>query len=304
MTAMSNQRTEVLLLIFLSFLWGSSFTLNEVALTSVPPATIVLGRLVIGAMVLWMIVRLHGIEIPLTPSTWGAFAVQGFLQSALPFTLISWGQQHIDSGLAGLLNSLPPLFAFLITFLVLGNRNNAARNFIGVAVGLTGIVATLGPDAITASSWSLWGQAAVIGSSVSYAVAPIYARRFHDQPAILTAACSMTVAALMMAPVSLFADRPWILTPSPLSLFAVAALGIFSTGLAMIIYFRLVKTLGPLGVTSGSYLRAGFSVAFGVLLLGEPFTPSLAIGFVLILLSVAIITGQLRLARKRLRVTE
>ena len=148
MSTKSNQKSEVLFLIFLSFLWGSSFTLNEVAIDSVPPATVVLGRLVIGAAILLIVARLRGIAVPVKLSLWGAFLVQGFLQSALPFTLSVWGQKHIDSGLAGLLNALPPLFTFLITYLVLGDRRNARRNAIGVTVGFVGIFATLGPDVI------------------------------------------------------------------------------------------------------------------------------------------------------------
>jgi len=290
-----NQFIEIGLLVVLAFFWGSSFTLIKVAIDTVPPATIVLGRLILGAALLLALVRLRGIALPTSLALWGAFTVQGFLQSALPFTLISWGEKYIDSGLAGLLNSTPPLFAFLITFFVLGQADAPLRKFIGVSVGLVGVLVTLGPDLLNGSTESIWGQIAVTGSSLSYAVAAIYARRFSDQPALLTAACSMTMATVLMVPVSLFADRPWTLTPSAEALWSIAALGILSTTLAMTIYFRLVKTLGPVGVTSGSYLRAGFSVLLGVFFLGESMTPSLLAGIVLILLSVAIVTGQIRL---------
>lgn len=290
-----NQTFEILLLIILSFLWGSSFTLIKVAVETVPPATIVLGRLVLGAALLMLLVKIKGISLPTAPALWGAFLIQGFLQSALPFTLISWGEKYIDSGLAGLLNSTPPLFAFLITFFLLKQGEAPLHKFIGVVIGLAGVLVTLGPDILEGSSENMWGQLAITGSSISYALAAIYARRFSDQPVLLTAACSMMMAAVMMVPFSIIVDKPWTLAPSDDALLSIAALGVLSTTLAMIIYFRLVKTLGAVGVTSGSYLRAGFSVILGVSFLGETLTFSLVAGLVLILLSVAIVTGQLRL---------
>jgi len=290
-----NQYLEFGLLVILAFLWGSSFTLIKIAVETVPPATIVLGRLILGAGLLLFLVRLKGLALPMSPTLWGAFAVQGFLQSALPFTLISWGEKHIDSGLAGLLNSTPPLFAFLITFFILRQSEAPLQKFIGVVVGFIGVLMTLGPDLLNGSTESVWAQIAVTGSSISYAVAAIFARRFSTQPALLTAACSMVMAMLMMAPVALIIDQPWALTPSKEALWSIAALGILSTTLAMVIYFRLVKTLGAVGVTSGSYLRAGFSVLLGVIFLGETVSISLVAGLVLILMSVAIVTGQIQL---------
>lgn len=216
----------------------------------------------------------------------------GLLQSALPFTLISWGEKYISSGMAGLLNATPPLFAFLITFFILKQSDTPLRKFIGVAIGFLGVLVMLGPDILNGSRDSMLGQIAVTGSSLSYAVAAIYARRFSEQPALLTAACSMTMAMVMMAPVSFAIDQPWTLTPTNNAIWSTVALGVFSTALAMVIYFRLVKTLGAIGVTSGSYLRAGFSVLLGVLFLGENLSISFIFGTALILLSVAIVTSQ------------
>ena len=291
----TNQTLEIGLLILLALLWGSSFTLIKVAIETVPPSTIVLGRLIIGATLLMLLLKIKGIALPKSPILWLAFLVQGILQSALPFTLISWGEKYIDSGLAGLLNSTPPLFAFLITFFILKQSEAPVRKFIGVAVGLLGVLITIGPEVLNGSSENIWGQLAIIGSSISYAMAAIYAKKFSDQPVLLTAACSMTMAAIVMAPMSLVFDKPWLLHPSNEALLSIIALGIFSTTIAMIIYFRLVKTLGAVGVISGSYLRAGFSVILGMLFLGESLTLSLILGLILIFLSVAITLGQINI---------
>lgn len=290
-----TQPTEILLLIVLAVLWGSSFTFIKIAVETVPPATIVAGRLVLGAALLLLIAKIKGLVFPTDIKVWGALFVQGLLQSALPFTLISWGEQFIDSGLAGLLNATPPIFAFIITVFILRQSEASLRKFIGVCIGFIGVLVTLGPDILSNSSDSIWGQAAIVGASICYAFAAIYARRFSNQPAIMTAACSMTMAALIMVPISLVIDEPWAVDASLDAFVSIAVLGVFSTAIAMILYFRLVKTLGAVGVTSGGYLRAGFSVLFGVMFLGELLTTSLLLGLGLILLSVAIVTGQIRL---------
>jgi len=291
--AATNRYGEIALLVFLSFLWGGSFTLIKIALPTVPPATIVLVRLAIGAAFLLAFVRARGIVLPRAPHLWAMFAVQGILQSALPFTLISWGERHIDSGLAGLLTATPPIFVFLIGYFVLREREAGVREIVGVVTGLAGVVVILGPAIGAAEASNILGQLAVTGSSLSYALAAIYARRFGDLPAPLTAAAAMTMATLEMLPVALLVDRPWTLAPAPEALLALAALGVFSTGLAMIVFFRLVKTLGALGVSSGSYLRAGFGVLLGTVVLGEAFTVTLFAGLVLIFLGVAVTTGAL-----------
>lgn len=194
--------------------------------------------------------------------------------------------------MAGLLNALPPVFAFLVMFLFFKDRERAIWRFVGTLIGLLGVAITLAPNLADGAGHNVLGQLAVIGASLCYAIAPIYARRFDTLPVTLTAACSMTMAAIIMAPVAILVDQPWTLTPSRSAVFSLIGLGLCSTGVAMVLYFRLVKTLGPLGVTSGSYLRAGFSVGLGALVLSEPITPHLIGGFVMILLSVALVTGK------------
>ena len=131
-TPSHNTLVEVALLALLSFLWGASFTMIEIAIDTIPPATIVFGRLIIGAALLVLFALWNGVSFPRSVSRWRALLIQGILQSALPFTLISWGQKYIDSGLAGLLNTTPPLFVFLIGFFLLRDRHASVRHVIGI----------------------------------------------------------------------------------------------------------------------------------------------------------------------------
>jgi len=247
----SNTYLEIGLLVLLSFLWGASFTLIEIAVDTIPPSTIVFGGLAIGAAILVLMALWSGVSFPKSAARWGALLIQGILQSALPFSLISWGQKYIDSGLAGLLNTTPPLFVFLIGFFLLRDRAASLQKSLGIGLGFAGVLVIMGPAAVSGESNAVLGQLAVTGASLSYALAAIYAKRFSDHPPVLTAACSMAFAALLMLPISIWIDDPLSLSPTGPALTSVVAMGIFSTAIAMVIYFRLVPTLGPLGVTTG-----------------------------------------------------
>ncbi|SKA30054.1 DMT family transporter [Consotaella salsifontis] len=287
---------EIGLLLLLSLIWGSSFTLIKVAADTVPPLTMTAARVTIAALLLVLFVKIRGLSLPRTGATWAAFFVQGLLQSALPFTLISWGEQHIASGLAGVLNATPPMFVLLIAMTTgYDGKRITMQKIAGVVVGLAGVVITIGFQSLgQANAAAPFAQAAVLGASLCYALAPMWGQRFAGLPAIVTAAGAMSCAAIMMLPAAMVIERPWTLTPTPEAIIAVLVLAVLCTAIAMIIYFRLVQTLGPLGTTSGSYLRAGFAVALGILFLGERFTWSSLIGMTLIVLGVIAVTVPVR----------
>jgi drug/metabolite transporter (DMT)-like permease len=284
--------TEIALLVVLSVLWGGSFALIKIAVETIPPASVVAVRVAVAAMMLIAIARWRGDAMPAGRSMWVALVVQGALQSAIPFWLISWGELFIASGLAGVLNATPPLFVFLITSFITRDAPIDRRKAAGVAVGLCGVIAVVGPEALRGVGAAPLAQIAILGASLSYAVAPLWARRFAGQPAVVTAAGAMIGASVVMVPAALILDRPWTLSPSAQSIAAAVALAILSTGLAMTIFFRLLGTLGALGTTSGSYLRAGVSVALGMLFLGESFSASAVLGMALIVAGVALVNGR------------
>lgn len=293
--ATSEQTTlacEIALLLLLSLIWGSSFTLIKMAIPSVPPFTMVAARVTLAAGLLLLIAAAQGHALPRQTSVWAAFFVQGVLQSALPFTLISWGEAHITSGLAGVLNATPPMFVLAIAMTTgRGRQAISGRKIAGVALGLAGVALTVGIEALSGIGTAApLAQAAVLGASLCYALAPLWGQRFKKLPAIVTAAGAMSCAAILMLPAAAILERPWMLAPPPPAIAAVVALAIVCTALAMVIYFRLIRTIGPLGTTSGSYLRAGFAVMLGITLLGESFTWSILAGMALILAGVVTVT--------------
>jgi drug/metabolite transporter (DMT)-like permease len=294
---------EIGLLTLLSLIWGSSFTLIKVTVDTIPPFTITAARVAIAAFLLVLAAKLRGLSLPRERAVWAAFFVQGLLQSALPFTLISWGEKNIASGLAGVLNATPPMFVLLIAIVTgYGGSRIAGQKIIGVGLGLAGVLLTIGFQALrNINTAAPLAQAAVLGASLCYALAPMWGQRFGAYPAIVTAAGAMSCAAFMMVPAALVIDRPWMLVPTSEAIVALFVLATVCTAIAMIVYFRLVRTLGSLGTSSGSYLRAGFAVALGIVFLGESFDWSTLVGMALIVLGVIVVTVPLRWLRSKSR---
>jgi drug/metabolite transporter (DMT)-like permease len=287
---------ELALLLLLAMLWGGSYPLTKLALKTIPPFTLVALRVSIAAVLLLVIAQWKHLCLPRETRVWGAFFVQACFNSIVSWSLVAWGQQFVPSALAGILNSTSPIFVFLITCTLTRHEAATAQKLLGTIAGLGGVCLIIGVDVLRDLGQHVVAQLALVAGALCYAGAAIYGRRFGAIPAIMTAAGTMTWAATCLIPVSLLVDQPWKITPSLGSLLAAVALGSFSTAGALMLYFRLVRTLGSMGVASQSYLRAGVSVLLEVMLLGEPFTWSLGVGLAAVVVGVAAINGQLSLA--------
>jgi len=294
MTEPASRPRELALLLVLALLWGGSFTLIKIAVASYPPATLVAIRVALGGLVLAAIARAHGHAFPTERRMWLRLLIQGALQSAIPFTLISWGETRIDSGLAGVLNATPPMFVFAISAFVLGTVPVVGSKLAGVVLGLAGVALLAGLGNAHVAGTSALAVLAVLGASLCYALGAIHGHRFAHLSAFVTASGSLLMGSLFMIPLSLAIDRPWTLAPTPRATLAVLSLAVFSTAGGSLLFFRLLKTLGSLATTSNAYLRALVSVLLGVTLLDEPLTIGIGAGGVLVLLGVPLVTGQLR----------
>lgn len=295
MTSAPVRKTrEFALLGLLALLWGSSYLLIKVAVAEIPPVSLIALRVSVAAIVLVVLVAWRGRRFPRRLSDWRMFMLQAFFNSIGAWTVLAWGQQYVDSGLASVLNSTSPIFVFLFTALVTRHEPAPPQKLFGACLGLGGVVLIVGPSALEGLGSHLAGQLAVLSGAVLYAVAAIYGRRFAPFPAEVTAAATMICASAVLVPASLWIDRPWLLSPSLPALAAAMALAVLCTALALILYFRLVRTLGSMGVASQAYLRAGVGVALGVLLLGESIAPATAIGLAAALVGVVLINTRFR----------
>ncbi|HLW49254.1 MAG TPA: DMT family transporter [bacterium] len=279
-----------MLLLLLSFLWGASYPLIRIAVRTIPPASTVAMRVVIGSGLLVLLWYRQNLRLPRSLSVWGRLFVQACLNITIPFTLISWGEQFIGGGLAGILNATPPVFVALLAWIGTRHEPLTVRKAVGVFLGIAGVLVIVGPSVLL--DWRRYGLAelAILAASLCYALAAVGGHRLGTLPPLVSATGTVVCAAATMVPVSLIVEHPWNLTPSAQSLGAAVCLGVFSTSAAYIVYFRLLSLVGPLGTASGSYLRAGVAVLLGTLFLHETFTPSTAIGLGSVLAGVAILT--------------
>lgn len=287
---------ELSLLGCLAVLWGSSYLLIGVALQTMAPVSVIAARVAIAAVVLLVVVRMTGHSLPVDRAIWGALAVQSFLNGFGAWTLLAWGQQYVETGLAGVLNSTAPVF---IVFLAAAlGRPASARAFAGAITGLAGVIVIMGPGVLGGIGQQIGAQGAVLAGALLYAIAALNARRFAHLPPAVTAAGTMLVATVILVPVALILEQPLSTPISPISLAAVAALGVFSTAVALLLYFRLVTTLGPVGVASQAYLRSGIAVLLGAAILGEiPSIPT-ALGMALAIEGVILINWPVRHATR------
>jgi drug/metabolite transporter (DMT)-like permease len=279
--------TEFLLLAVLATLWGASFTFIKVGVATIPPITLIAARTVIAGVVLLMVMRLRGIQLPRDPGIWRGLAIQACLNSVLPFTLIAWAETRIDAGLATILNSTTPIFAFLLTWAITRHEAVTARKLFSTVSGMGGICLIIGVGAFGQLGQDLWGQLAMLLASLSYGAAAIYGHNFKHLDSMIPATGSMLCGAVLLVPLSLAVDQPWTLAPSTESVLALLALAVLSTALAFTIYFRLVRTLGSVGTTSQAYLRIPIGVGIGVVFLGESLSPTLWIGLIFVVVGVA-----------------
>ncbi|MGF1591905.1 MAG: DMT family transporter [Kiloniellaceae bacterium] len=280
---------EFLLLGLLALLWGSSYLLIRVALDGLPPVTLIAVRVSLAALLLLAVVRWQGHRLPHDRATWRRLFAQSLLNATAAWTLLAWGQQFVDSGLAGVLNSTSPVFVFFITLLVTRHEALTPLKLAGALLGVAGVALILGVDVLAGLGQQVAAQLAVLLGAFLYGCAAINGKRFGHLPPTVTAAAVMLCATAVMLPAALVIDRPWILRPAALPLLAAATLSVFCTALALLLYFRLVRTLGSMGVASQAYLRAGVSVLLGILLLGESFRPAVGFGLAAVILGVAAI---------------
>lgn len=292
-----NMTKELALLLALSTLWGASYTFIRIGVETIPPVTLIALRTLIAGAVLLAVIRWRGLKLPRGMAVWARFLFQACLNSAIPFTLIAWAEQSTEAGLAAILNSTTPIFAFLMTALITRHEPVTVRKLFGVGAGLAGICMVIGVEALSGLGEGLVPQLAIVLATVCYAGAAIFGKNFRGLDPIMPAAGSLVCGAALLIPASLIVDRPWTLAPSLASILALAALSVFSTALAFVIYFRLMQTLGSVGATSQAYLRVPVGVAIGVVFLGESLHPGAWLGLICVVAGVAAMTLPAR--RKR-----
>lgn len=299
MTGRRRLGAELALLGLLALLWGSSYLFIKVAVAEIPPVTLIALRVAGACLFLLGVMAWRGHRLPRDGATWRALLVQAVLNSIGAWTVLAWGQQFVDAGLAGVLNSTSPIFVFIATALVTRHERLGGRRLAGACVGLGGVVLIVGPDVLRGLGAAVAGQAACLLGAALYAGAAIYGRRFAGLPPVTAAAGTMIWATLVLVPLAFIVDAPLSPLPSARALAAAAALSVLCTGVALLLYFRLVRTLGSMGVASQSYLRAAVGVLLGAAILGETVTLPVGVGLAAAVAGVALINWPARPMQRR-----
>lgn len=283
------------LLAILVALWGSNFMFIKIGVETVPPATLVASRLAIGAAIMAVFVRAMGHAFPPLGRQWMPYLVIAILGNAVPFWAITWGQQYIESALAGVLMAVMPLTTLVLAHFFVAGEAMTRLRFAGFLLGFTGIVALMGPAVLTGlggSAIEMFAQLAVLLSAVCYALQSIVVRRMLKGNLMVASAAILMIAALLSLPVALAVDRPWMLSPSGLSVAVVIWIGIGPTALATIVFLRLIGSAGPTFMALTNYCIPIVALFLGTVLLGEEPGAGAYTGLALILSGIAI--SQLR----------
>ena len=279
-------------LLFLAALWGASYFFIKVAVADIPPPALMGTRaLVAGALLTAYLVATMGKREAVAGlrASWRPAVVLGALNAAIPFWLVAWGETHTASSVAGVAQSTVPLFSFLIGLRFLPHERIAALRWVGLAVGIIGVVVLAGLDP-SGGTWAAVGTLAVVLSSASYASGGIFGQlRVSGTPGPVLAAGSMLAGGLMLLPFALL-DRPES-TPGWKAVASLAALTFLGTVLAQLVFYRGLKHFGARRISLVAYLMPVFALGYGAFLLDEPVAASVVLGLVLILCGVALGAG-------------
>ncbi len=283
------------LLATLSLVWGGSFLFNGVAVRELPFLTVVTLRVGIAALALHVMLRVMRVALPRGRQVWGAFIGMGILNNVIPFSLIVWGQSHIASGLASILNATTPLFTVIVAHYFTTDERLTGHRLMGVVVGFVGVAVMVGTAALAGLNANVLAQLAILGAALSYGFSGVYGRRFKAMgiPPLATAAGQVTASSVMLLPVTLYIDRPWTLPmPSLAAILSILGLALVSTAFAYLIFFRLLARAGATNAGLVTFLIPVSAILFGVVLLGETLEPRHVAGMALIGAGLLLMDGR------------
>lgn len=283
-----------LVFLALGFMWGSSYLFIKIGVETLAPFTLIALRLGIGLIVLAGVVAFAREPLPRNPRIYGHLVVMSVINIALPFYLITTAEQTTDSALAAIINASVPLFVIVIAALALHDEPITVNRLAGLAVGFVGVVILVGRGlgAVGAGD-ALYGELALVGSSISYAAGAVYARRnVRGLRPMIPALFQVGFAFLITAALALAFERPLPTSLRPDAVFAVVWLGILGSGLAYLAFFRLLAHWGATRTALVAYLLPVVGIVLGVLVLSEQVDARILAGTGLVIGGVALVNSR------------
>ncbi len=286
-----SSRLDWLLFVLLGFFWGSSYLFIKIGVEAgLGPFTLVTLRLFFGLLLLAAAVLVSRQRLPRQARTYAHVLVIAVLSVALPFSLISWAEQSVDSTLAAVINGAIPLFVIVIAAVTLPDEPITLPRLAGLAAGFAGVAVLVGFDPGVVAGTSVLPAFALLASSISYGAGAVYARRFlRDLRPMLAAALEVAFALVIASALAWWLEDPPALAGRPDALFAVVWLGVFGSGLAFLIFFRLLGRWGATRTSLVAYLIPVFGLVLGAAVLAEPIDGRLVIGTALVIGGIGLV---------------
>ncbi len=278
--------------ILLGVIWSSSFLWIKIAVQEVSPITLVAFRASFGLLFTIIVVFIQRIPLPRTFKEWFPILLLGVTNIAIPFVLISWGEQSIDSAVAAILDATVPLFTIIIAHLALHDDKMTVPKVLGLLIGFAGVIVLMSKD-IGASIGPVLGQAAVVLACVFYAISLVFARRFTENTSgVLRSAGPLLSSTVIMWLTAFIVERPVIIPQLPITWIALIWLGVLGSGLAFVLNFYLIHEIGPTRTSMVTYIFPLGGVVLGVTFLGEQLSWQLLVGGALVIASLAVANWQ------------
>jgi drug/metabolite transporter (DMT)-like permease len=294
---MSTRGSRIDWLVFLAmgFMWGSSYLFIKIGVDhGLQPFTLVMYRLAIGAALLASVVALFREPLPRDPKMYGHLFVMGVVNIAIPFALITYAEQVVDSSLAAVINGAVPLFVIVIAALFLRGERITINRVAGLIVGFVGIAVLVGFDVTQLGSANTLGELALLGATISYAIGAVYAKaHIHGLRPMIPALFQVFFALVVITVLAFVTEHPLSAVPGPEALVAVAWLGLLGSGLAYLAFFRILGRWGATRTSMVAYLLPVVGIALGAVVLQEPLAPSTLLGTALVIGGIALVNSRL-----------
>jgi len=291
MDSAPSSRLDWLLFIVLGFLWGSSYLFIKIGVDAgLQPFTLVSLRLLIGFALLAVVVGVAREALPRETRMYGHLVMLGLFSVALPFSLITWAEQSVDSSLAAVLTGAVPLFVIPFAALFLPAERISVNKLIGILIGLVGVAIVVGFDPAALTGGDLAAELALIGAAASYAIGGVYARRFvHGLRPMIPALFQVGIALVMVSVPALVLEQPFERGLAPEALFAVVWLGLLGSGAAYLVFFRLLVRWGATRTSLVAYLLPIWGIGLGAIVLSEPIDARLVLGTALVIGGIGLV---------------
>lgn len=275
-------------LFLLSLLFGASFTLTAIGVRDVPPLSLAAGRLFIAFLLLYPLMRLYGQNMPAIGSVWATLLASGLFGNALPFALVSWGQESVPAGLTAIFMAVMPLATVLLAHIFTADEKLDRWKVMGVMLGIVGVVVLMGWSSLSHLGDNLFRQAAIVCAAICYAINAIITRKLTRLPRWSAISALMLAGSLWLVPVSLMIDKPWAIRPSLESGLSVLGLAIGPTAIATVMILHIIGRQGASFLSQINFLVPIAGMFFGVIVLDESVSANAYVALAIILAGIGL----------------